>query len=144
MDGSYATPASPFYPLTPSLLANSYIDAQNADFMQPADDLDNLGQPRKGLGADKLRNAPRPAPAPANDQAAISAASCDACFATGNWYSAVSEQEVEALAGAAALGQAANPAAAVAGMAVLLGTYWGVRKDDPEAVRRRFPRLTKV
>jgi hypothetical protein len=135
-------PSSHFYPLTPAALANSYYDGQGIDFMPPAD-MDNLGEGGKGMGTDKQRAAPRPEPKPAKEQAAISAAACDACFAEGNWYSAVSDGELDALAGVPVLGQKSSPAAALAGVMVVLGTYWGVRRDESQQRRHCSPRLTK-
>jgi hypothetical protein len=149
-DGSLGTLSSPFYPLTPPSRVNSNPEFQDGDFMPRADDLDNLGGAGKGAATDTQRNTPRPAPLPATDdkatpaQTVVSEDACDACFASGNWFSAVSDQEVEALASVKALGQAANPAAAVAGLALLLGTSWRGRWEETETVRRRSPRLPNV
>jgi hypothetical protein len=72
---------------------------------------------------------------------ALSPEAIDAFFSSGEFLNNATEINPAILESTG--GIAVDPMAAVAGVAILAGGYWGSRAVEPESLRRRHPSLRR-
>jgi hypothetical protein len=144
IDGPTTLRSSLFIRSTPRL-AHSEVDMDLGDVRLRPDDVSIPMQDGAGA-ASESRMIPIIAPVNGGDLetanlalSALSPDAVDAFFASDSWLKSFSDT-LPALSEA---GPAANPLAAMAGLAVVMGGYWGAHVTEPES-RGRFPRLQKT
>jgi subtilase family serine protease len=130
-------------------LAHSEIDMDLGDLrIRPDNQETGIPMFRDDTGATGSRLTPIIAPINGGDWqaanlalSALSPDAVDAFFASDSWLKSLSD----AMPGVPDAAPAASPLAAMAGLAVVMGSYWGAHVTEPESTRsQRFPSLPKV